>query len=151
MLYFWLLVLLSLLSFDMSDCTFAAMDEINNNNDNNKWDLRTYNSLMFHYSIYSKCYEFRFLLWLIISNAKVRNVCSYKSIPSYIFIVWCLVIHKDDTLFHLFESLWLSLKSTTFHPSICIYFNVIEPNHYCHTIFFITGYVSVLNILNINI
>jgi hypothetical protein len=29
-----LYILMSLLSFDMSDCTLAAMDEINNNNNN---------------------------------------------------------------------------------------------------------------------
>jgi hypothetical protein len=28
-------ILMSLLSFDMSDCTLAAMDKINNNNNNN--------------------------------------------------------------------------------------------------------------------
>jgi hypothetical protein len=40
-------ILMSLLSFDMSDCTLAAMDEINNNNNNNN-NLTVLSHLLHH-------------------------------------------------------------------------------------------------------
>jgi len=36
------------------------------------------------------------------SGAEVKNVWHYTSSPQYIFIVWCLVKHRDNFTFNLY-------------------------------------------------
>jgi hypothetical protein len=33
------------------------------------------------------------------SSAKVKNAWSYTSTPQYVFMVWCLVKHRDNFIF----------------------------------------------------
>jgi hypothetical protein len=33
------------------------------------------------------------------SSAEIKNAWSYTSIPSYVFLVWCLIKHRDKSFF----------------------------------------------------
>jgi len=65
------------------------------------------------------------------SNAKVTNAWGYTSTPQYVFMVWCLVKHKDNFTFtlpicySLWGALWtymlIHLRTNTAHIKCLIY------------------------------
>jgi hypothetical protein len=58
------------------------------------------------------------------SSAEVRNVWSYTSTPQYVFMVWCLVKHRDNFFLHFTSLHFTSLHFTSLHFTL-LYFSHI--------------------------